>query len=231
MNKLHVLLLACLLSFTVTTANADDDLRYNQINLQASASLDTENDKLIAMLVVQENGQSPAILTKHVNQRMALILEKAVKFEDISTHTTSYNSRALYNKGKITSWQVSQNIKLTSQNFEQLSELVGELNDLANVQSMNFSVSDQTVERVKEQLTKEAISKFRSKASMIAKQFNEDSYRIIHVSIDSNSYQPQPMMARSMAMSEARGVPPTLSAGKNKISITVRGAIELISEH
>ena len=63
MNELHVLLLACLLSFTVTTANANDDLRYNQINLQASASLDTENDKLIAMLVVQEKGQSSAILT------------------------------------------------------------------------------------------------------------------------------------------------------------------------
>lgn len=66
---------------------------------------------------------------------------------------------------------------------------------------------------------------------MIAKQFDEDSYRIIHVSTDSNSYQPQPMMARSMAMSESRVVPPALSSGKNKISVTDRGAIELISEH
>ncbi|MFW5451130.1 MAG: SIMPL domain-containing protein [Methylophagaceae bacterium] len=231
MNKLYILLIGCLLSFTSTLASADDGLHYNQINLHATASRDTENDQLVAMLVVQKNGLSPAMLTKQVNQAMALILEKAAQFEMIKTHTTSYNSRPLYNKSKISSWQVSQNIKLSSQDFDQLSELVGKLNDLANVQSMTFSISDHSLERVKQQLIKEAIAKFRRKASLIATQFGQDNYRIIQVSVDSNYRQPHAMTQRTMAMSEARAAPPDLSAGTNKVSVSVNGSIELTGKY
>ncbi len=231
MNKLYILLIGCLLSFTGTLASADDGLRYNQINLHASASGDTENDQLVAMLAVQKNGLSPSILTKQVNQTMALILEKAAQFEAIKTHTTRYSSRPLYNKSKISSWQVSQNIKLSSQDFDQLSELVGDLSDLANVQSMTFSISDHTLELVKEQLIKEAIAKFRHKASLIAKQFGQNNYRIIQVSVDSNYRQPQAVMPRTMAMNEARGAPPALAAGTNKVSISINGSIELTGKH
>lgn len=209
--------------------HADLSQRYDHISLQTSASTDIKNDVLVAILMVQEQGLNPANLADRVNHKMADILNKVSHFNEITSHTTSYNTHPIYKNGQIQSWQVNQQIKLISQNFEQLGRLVADVNKLATVQSMSFSISDQRIDTIKQELTKEAISKFREKATLIANQFGKPNYRIVQVSIDSNQNLPQPMMERSMMMADSRGAaPPALAAGTNKISVNIVGTIELV---
>lgn len=208
-----------------------NDNTYNHISLQTSASTEVANDVLVAVLVVQENGQQPAALADSVNTKMAQVLSKATDFKAIDSHTTSYNSQPRYKSGQINSWQVSQQIKLTSQDFDQLGKLIAEVNDLARVQSMTFKVSDPRIEKTKEELTKTAIKKFRHKAAIVAEQFGRAHYQLVHVTIDGNHQSPRPMMERSMMMADsARSAPPATSAGTNKITVNINGTIELENE-
>ncbi len=215
-----------LLLFSATSLA--EDLNYNQISLQATASQEVTNDLLTTVLTVQENGANPTQLSQRVNTRMTQILGIAKQSTDVKSHTTSYNTQPMYKNNKINGWQVRQQIKLVSQNIKQLTDLIAKLNKLAHVQSMSFGISDKLSATTKEKLTKAAIKKFRTKAQVITEQFDKSTYQLIHASIDANAqhYRNQPMRMERMAMSDA-AVAPAVSAGTNKITVTVNGSIEL----
>lgn len=230
MTVFRIFTLSLLVAILSGTAHADQLPQYNQINIQASASQEVANDELTATLMVQQSGRNTAKLADGVNQKMAIILEKSQAFSSLKTKTTSYTTHPIYKNGAIESWQVSQNIMLTSQDFDALAEFVGQLNELATVQSMTFSISQQKIEGIKDELTKQAITNFKSKAKMIAEQFDKSDYVLVHVSVDSNYYQPQPKMGRVMMMADAESAPPALAAGTDNVSVNVNGTIELLSD-
>jgi predicted secreted protein len=229
MPKLAVHLILISLFLATQPAIAKDAF-YNQISLNASASEEVANDVLVAILTVQETGYKAADLATLVNKKMAAVLDETNRFKAIKSQTTSYNSQPIYKNGKIASWQVNQQIQLTSQNFEQLSQLIGKVNELAQVQSMTFKVSDDRIETTKEQLTKTAITQFKEKALSITEQFDKHHYQLIHVTIDGNHSYPQPVRMARMAMEDAAISAPTVAAGTNKITVTVHGTIELLDE-
>lgn len=230
MTIFRVFILSVFTAVLLSPAHAEQMPRYNQINIQASASQELANDQLTANLMVQQSGRNTAKLANQVNKKMAMILEKSHAFNAIKTKTTSYSTHPVYKNGVIESWQVSQNIMLTSQDFDALAEFVGQLNEVATVQSMTFSISQQAIDDIKDELTKQAISNFKNKAKMIAQQFDKSDYVLVTVSIDSNYYQPQPKMSRVMMMADAESAPPALSAGTDNVSVHINGTIELLSD-
>lgn len=210
-------------------AIADNERQYNQINLSSTASSHVSNDLLIATLVVEEKGTDTARLANLVNKKMTDILAKAKQFEAVKTHTVSYATHPIYKDGVIHSWQVTQTLKLSSQDFEQLGKLVAKVNELADVQSMQFTVSDTKFEQVQDELTLKAIDKFRSKADNITQRFGKANYVIISVNIGNNYRSPRPMMSRGVMKAQAaEAAPPALSAGTNKVTVSINGSIELI---
>lgn len=224
-------LLTIFVFFCFSLTISADEHTYNQISFQATDSKDVANDVLVAMLVVQENGLQAAALADRVNKKMTEVLAKADRIKAVDSHTTSYNSQPLYKNGKINSWQVSQQIKLTSQDFEQLGKLIADINELARVQSMTFKVSDQRIEATKEELTKTVIAKFKAKAQLITEQFGKSDYQLVHVSVGGNQSIPQPVrMERMMMADSAKAAPPATSAGTNKITVNINGTIELDDE-
>jgi len=228
MIKLNPLILTLLFALSHHTAFANDKQNFNQVNLQATASDNVANDQLIAILVVQETGNDPAALANKVNDKMAKIIAKAERFNTVDHQTINYNSQPIYKNGSIKSWRVSQNIQFKSQNFDQLGKLVAQVNQLSTVQSMNFGVSDNQIEKTQDRLTEQAIAKFRHNASNIAKQFGKSSYHLVHVNIGNNYVQPRQVMMRSSMKAEAMAdSAPALSAGTNKISVNINGTIEL----
>ncbi len=211
-------------------AQANDAMQLGIINLDASASREVENDELVTRLEVTESGRDPAKLTDLVNQKTALVLDAVKNFKAIEAETSSYNTRPVYNDGKITSWQVSQQLTLETSEFEQMSQLIADISSMANIQSMQFQVSDSKAEAVKQELLKEAIAKFKSKARDVAGEFNRSGYELVNLSIDGNDFSPRPMMERATMMasdSMSKGAPAALAGGKNDVTLTVRGSVQL----
>jgi len=231
MSVFRLFIMTLLTVGLVTPVYADQLPQYNHINIRSSASQEVANDQLTANLMVQQSGRNTAKLANQVNQKMAIILEKSHAFSSIETKTTSYTTQPIYKNGVIESWQVSQNVMLTSQDFDALAEFVGQLNELATIQSMTFSISQQAVELITDELTKQAITNFKNKAKMVTEQFDKSDYIIVHASIDSNYRQPQPKMGRVMMMADAeQAAPPALAAGTNDVSVNISGTIELLGD-
>lgn len=209
---------------------ADQQMQLGIVNLDASASRDVENDELVTRLQVIEDGRDPAKLTDLVNQKTALVLDAVKNFQNIEAETSSYNTRPIYDNGKIASWQVSQQLTLETSNFDEMSQFVGDISSLANIQSMQFQVSDDKAEEVKQTLLKEAIANFKNKAKLVATEFGRSGYELVNLSVDGNNFTPRPVMERAVMMSAdamGKSAPAALAGGKNEVSVTVRGSIQL----
>lgn len=221
--------LSLLLLSSVSYAD-NHQIQLGIINLDANAIQEVENDELIARLQVTEDGRDPAQLTNLVNQKTALLLDALKNFKDIQAETSSYHTRPIYDDGKIRSWQVTQQLTLETSNFDQMSQFIADINSLANIQGMQFQVSDDKAEQVKQDLLKQAIAKFKDKAKLIAGEFDRSGYELVNLSIDGNYFQPTPVMERAVMMSAdsmSKGAPAALAGGSNEVSVTVRGSIQL----
>lgn len=209
---------------------ADDQPQLGIINLDASATRDVENDELVTRLQVIEDGRDPAKLTDLVNQKTALVLDAVKNFPDIEAETSGYNTRPIYDNGKITAWQVSQQLTLETGNFDQMSQFIADISSLANIQAMQFQVSDEKAEQVKQELLRQAIANFKDKAKLVASEFDRSGYELVNLSIDGNYFTPRPVMERAAMMSAdamGKGAPAALAGGSNEVSVTVRGSIQL----
>jgi predicted secreted protein len=205
------------------------ELEYGIITLSANAQTEVENDELYVSLQVYEDGLNTGQLTDLVNTKTALILDTLKAFPSIDAKTTQYNTRPIYRDGKIKQWQVTQNLSLKTTEFDQMSEFIGALDNLANIQSMQFRISRSQSEQTKASLTHTAITKFKAKAKLIAQALGEENYAIVSMNVD-NAYvpSPQPMYERSSKlMADGLGAPAALQGGSNQLSVNVSGSIQI----
>ena len=78
----YLFLLTTLLCFSAAQAH-EDAQRYNQISLDATASVDVENDTMVALLYVQEEGANASKLSSQVNKKINWALE-LLKSHDVA---------------------------------------------------------------------------------------------------------------------------------------------------
>lgn len=221
--------LFAVLLFTALPVSAEQ-MQYGMINLSASAETEVSNDELSVQLQVFEQGEQTAKLSDLVNTKTALVLDALKNFPDISAKTSNYNTRPIYDNGKIKAWQVTQTISLKTADFAQMSKLIGDINSMAQIQSMQFGVSKAKTDEAKQSLIKQAINDFKTKAQLVANEFDESGYDLVSLSVDSGYQTPRPMMSQMMMADEAsakRGIPAALQGGSNTVSVTVSGTIQL----
>jgi len=229
MKKNLIFLLLSLFSLPLL---ADSDLHYNLINLSASASMDVSNDQVSSQFQVTLTGSNTTQLAQQVNQKSAEALQIAKAYPEVKIQTGSYTTHPRYTAGQISGWQVSQQFLLRSEDFDQMSSLLGELQRLGNVQSMQFSVSDALLESTRQTLMTQAIEKFQGQAKVIQQQFNQPGYRLVSLSVNQGGYYPAPRMDRAMMLSEnmVKAEPVAVEAGTNEVTVEVNGQIQLISD-
>lgn len=212
-------------------ALADDALHYNLINLSANAKTEISNDEMTAYLQILRSGSDAGKLSAEVNKNAQEALRIAKAYDAVKLQTQGYQTQPVYDDGKIRSWQVSQQLRLESSDFSQMSELLAELQGLGNIQSMQFAVSDDRLETTRQDLARQAIDKFRAQAAAIQKQFNASSYRLVNLSVNQGGYSPRYMEAASMRMdSMSKAAPVAIDAGSNEVNVDVNGQIQLVTD-
>lgn len=212
-------------------ALADNDLHYNLINLSANAKTEISNDEMSAYLHILRSGSDASKLSAEVNKNGQEALRIAKAYDAVKVQTQGYQTQPIYADGKISSWQVSQQLRLESSDFTQMSELLAELQGLGNIQSMQFAISDDRLETTRQDLAKQAIDKFQAQAAAIQKQFNASSYRLVNLSVNQGGYSPRYMEASNMRMdSMNKAAPVAIEAGSNAVSVDVHGQIQLVTD-
>jgi predicted secreted protein len=219
---------ALILAVAGPATAADDTPRYNQIHFQVERNRPIDNDRMHAVLSLTAEDDNAARLADQVNRTMDGALKTAKARPKIEVRTGSYRTYPVYDKNKIRRWRATQELLLEGSDFTELGNLIGQLQERLQVDSINFSVSPARRAAVEDELIAQALDAFKQRAELVRKQIVTKGYRLVNVSINTGGGQPVPLM-RGMAMEamEKSVAPPAIEAGTSILSVSVGGVIEL----
>ncbi len=233
-TPVHILLLSITLVFSQTVCARNGDNYYNRVRLSATASTILENDTMVAVVFAEEEGSHAADISAVVNKkiRQALVLIK--QYPAIKYQTNTYTTQPVYQPvsshdggNKIKGWRIRQSLRLQSRDMTLMSDVLGRLQTMLALQSMQFSVALQNRHRADTQLINKALAAFTKRAQQIAHQLGYKGYKIVDIALTSSgNNRPRPYYAARVMAAKA-STPPAVAAGEQTVSMTVNGSIEL----
>ena len=228
---LSTLLVASALSMSAF-AQEKETLNYNLINLQAEATRQISNDEMHAVLYIEKSSKQPAELANQITQLMNQAMATAKKYPHVKVDTGSQSTYPIYddNNQKLKEWRSRAEIQIESTDFKATSQLISELQQNFQTQSINFNVSDAQRKKVENELMIEASKNFQQRAQTLTQAWNKGSYNLVNLNFNTNSYMPQVLSRASFAKMEAASADMSgqnVSGGESKITVNANGSIQL----
>jgi len=228
-------LISALLLLMPVPALAEDHVAGTRISLSADAVALLANDEVVISFRVEKQGQDAEAVRQYINRASTTIEQRLKQEADVKLKTLARSMQPVWQYPKNSSrvrvgWQMIQNSQISTTRLQAVPKWLDAIESAgANLSSLNFRVSDAVSEQAMESLRRQAIRNFRSKATGMAKGLDAGSFRIIR--LNASAHAPQPRIYRAemamMAKASADAAPPALSAGENKITVTVNGEIEI----
>jgi predicted secreted protein len=227
MKLVPYLLGVLVLGLTGAVIADDDDVRYNQVRFQVQSQQSVVNDRMDVLMGVHGEDTDPAKLANRINQDMTWALEIAKQYPSLKVSTGNYRTQPLYHKSEMRGWRADQDLKIRGQEFAAIGELIGKLQERLQVRSVAFSVTDDRRRGVEDQLTRQALEAFETKARLIADQLGFKAWRIVELGISSGGtvFRPQGQVFARVA-AEAVG-PPGVEGGESDLVVSVSATVEL----
>ena len=228
MRRLSRAFAAGLLTITglATQVQADGELHYNQVRLQAEQSESVSNDTMQVTLATFAESRDAADVATAINRDMDWALQIARAVDGVDVSTGGYQTYPVHKDNVIRGWRGQQNLMLEGADHEAIGRLVGSLQEKLQVKSMQFSVSDDRRRAVENRLIGRALEAFRERAGIIGSNLEAKGYRIVELNINtSNQLPPVPYQARMASMDAP--APVVTEAGDSDIRVTISGTVEL----
>ncbi|MEQ1322667.1 SIMPL domain-containing protein [Acinetobacter soli] len=228
---LSALLLTGTISGYVSAAEPEA-LNYNVINIQSDASRQVSNDQMHAVLFIERSNKQPAALSTQITQAMNQGLAIARKYPQVKVETGTQTTYPVYDNdsSKFKEWRGRAEIRLESKDFKATSQLISELQQNFQTESINFTVSDEQRKKVENELMIEASKGFQQRAQMVSQAWNKSGYNLVSLNLNTSNYVPQPMMMRAslakFSNAEAASAQ-DVAAGESKITVNANGSIQL----
>lgn len=230
-SSLSLLALSSVLSVASWTqvVHASD---YNRISFEVSSKQVVANDQLQATLSKTVQAATAKDIAKELNRTMNNALAIAKRYPNVSVKTGHQHTYPRYKNNESTQiigFTGSVSLELKSDDFEQASQLMSDLQSVMSVSSLNFGVADSTQDAISKQLEQDAIKQFQSQAKSIAHAFGASDYRIVSVQLGGNQYHHSyaPAMMKSAMHSDAIS-PQQMQGGDTTLNYNVQGVIELV---
>ncbi|MEB3753405.1 SIMPL domain-containing protein [Acinetobacter sp. MD2(2019)] len=210
----------------------DTTQSYNMINLQANASRQVLNDQMQVVLYIEKNNKQPAVLATETTQAMNQALASARAYPQIKVTTGTQTTQPIYDdKNKLKDWRSYAELRVEGTDFKAVSQLVSQLQNTFQTQSVQFNVSDDLRRKVENELMVDASKQFQQRAESLTKVWHKSSYQLVNLNINSNTnaYAQPYLRANVMkaAMDSEAAPVQDVSAGETKFNVTANGSIQL----
>ncbi|WP_180058581.1 SIMPL domain-containing protein [Acinetobacter sp. YH12227] len=222
-------LLASSLSLPALT-QAAEALNYNIVNIQADATRQVSNDEMHAVLYIEKSNKQPAELAAQINQLMSQAVNTARKYPSVKIETGSQTTYPIYDNDsrKLKEWRGRAEVRLESTDFKAASQLVSELQQNFQTQSISFSVSDAQRKKVENELMVEASKNFQQRAQTLSQAWNKSGYNLVNINLNTSNYGGQPVPRMAMMKAAAADAIPEqeMAGGESKITVNANGTIQ-----
>lgn len=216
---------------TATTANAETT-GYNQISYSTEVKSQIANNEVQATMYKQVEAKDAKKLATELNTAMNNALVIAKRYPTVTVTTGQNNTYPSYDKrGNIDGWTGRANIDIKSTDLEAASKLIADLQGSLVLGNLNFGVSEDLQDTVKQKLMTEASKSFQQQANTLANAWGASGYQLVKIQLNTgnNYYQPMMMSKVSYAGAESASVPAqNFESGNSTITVTANGTIELI---
>ena len=211
-------------------AAQEDGLRlpptgHTLLNLSASERMTLPQDLLSVALRVESRSADPRKVQDDINKAMTAALALTKPVTAVKTATGSYQVYEQRLERNVRLWQGQQSLQLESKDSAALLDLAGRLQGLGFVMSgMNWSLSPERAESVRDDLMVKALGKLRAKAALVARTLGKSGYELTDINLEG---VPQPMpMYRTARMevamaSDGAVAPPVAEAGETEVTVGV----------
>ncbi|QIO09356.1 SIMPL domain-containing protein [Acinetobacter lanii] len=212
-------------------AQSTENLNYNVVNIQAEATRKVSNDEMHAVLFIEKSHKQPAELATQITQLMNQALSLAKKYPQVKVETGAQTTYPVYDNDstKLKEWRGRAEVNIESTDFKAASQLVSELQQNFQTQSINFTVSDAQRKKVENDLMTEASKNFQQRAQLLTQAWNKSGYNLVSLNLNTNNAYPQPVMMRAN-MAKFAGAESAdaqnVAAGESKITVNANGAIQ-----
>lgn len=231
MMKRMGLLVLCVVPLSVWAplVSADKDKVEDQVNFQVQAGQDVENDRVVAILSATAENRDPTKLAERINTDMHWAVQQVKNQTAVKTQSGSYQTYPVYDDKKIVRWRGRQDLQLESGDVDVLSQVLGDLQERLQIQSLQFSVSPEKRSAVESALIEEALAAFRKRAALISRSLDAGDYGLVDMSIHTGGVrQPIPMRAEAASLaSRASPSAPAIEQGTSRVNVQVSGRIQL----
>jgi predicted secreted protein len=113
-------LLFFLLAMLTTLVAHADELRYNQVRLQAQQSMPVSNDTMHVTLSTFAEDRDPARLARQINTDMEWALSLAKSEKEIAVSTGNYQTYPVLHKNEHQGWRGQQNLELEGEDTRRI---------------------------------------------------------------------------------------------------------------
>ena len=235
--KLKALSLALLALPIVSFAEEPVPNYPTDVSFSVEAEKEVERDLLQVSLFYQAEGNDLSALNKTMAEKMNKAIELVKTQSAVEIKDNSRNTWIRYNdKGKQQGWTARAELTLESKDSQALSTLVHELDGVLAIDHVSASVSREKLSSLENELTKEALAKFKDKALLLQESLQMKGYRTqsLDVSSAKDSTNDYPIYAAAELSSKSlysSGKDETYTqSGKEKIKVSVNARIALLKE-
>lgn len=228
----HPLTTAIALGFAlVATSISAEPLRYNQVSLRAEVNQAVNHDTLRITFYTEAQDSDPAKLADRVTRQLNEGLETARKTSGVRVSSGSRSSQPVYDEKRqsISAWRERGEIIVEGADFAEMAALTSRMLGNLNLGNMQFSLSADGRRATEDELIKQAIEAFRSRADIATRSLGGSTYQIVSLGLNTQYAQP-PIMFRAaprMAMADAEMATPSLEGGQSDVTVSADGVIEV----
>lgn len=208
------------------------------LGIAASASVEVTRDLLSITFSTSRDGSDAGAVQTQLKQALDAALAEAKKVArpgqvDVQTGNFSlfprYASGGVSGKQSLSGWQGSTELVVEGRDMAAIGALAGRITSLT-IARVAYRLSREATQRVETEIAADAIGRFRAKAAEYAKQFGYGGYTVreVNVATGDSGQGPVPMrMTAPMSMSKSSSEPLAVEPGKETVTATVSGTIQM----
>ena len=233
MTRSTRLLAACALAFAAAGTSAQTvPPPQNVLQLQASGTVEVQQDLLMMALTVSRDGTDPAAVQAQLKAALDAALTEAKRNAQPGQLDVRTGNFALYPRhnrdGRIGGWTGTAELILEGRDFARITQTAGRINTMT-LGGVSFGLSREQRAKVEGEAQAQAIERFKARAAELARGFGFTGYTLREVAVNANEpgFAPRMRMAAQEARVAAADAPVPVEPGRSAVTVTVSGSVQL----
>lgn len=204
----------------------------NVLQLQASGTVEAQQDLLQMTLTTAREGSDPATVQSQLKSALDAALAEARKNAQpgqLDVRTGNFALFPRHNRdGRITGWTGTAELVLEGRDFARITQAAGRIQTMT-LGGVSFGLSREQRARVEGEAQAIAIERFKARAAELAKGFGFTGFTLREVAVNTNEpgFMPRMRMAAQEGRVGAADAAVPVEPGRSAVTVTVSGSVQL----